>query len=292
MLVEHARRLLHRRPSSRDTALSDYHRTGRGILRAGGGFMHALRVERADGVVTLTLDRPERRNAIDVSTWQALAAELSAIGARPADRAVVLTGAGGTFCAGGDLSGATSETGADPESARRAMSESVGVACLALHTLPKPVIAAVEGTAAGAGANLAFGCDLVVAGASARFGEVFIHRALSVDSGGSWLLPRLVGLHRAKELVFLGDWIGADDALRFGLVNRVVADAAALAEAQGLARRLAAASPAALARSKRALDAAFERSFEAALDDEADAIAECVASPDFAAAMRRFLSRA
>lgn len=253
--------------------------------------MHALRVERADGVVTLTLDRPERRNAIDVPTWQALAAELSAIAACPADRAVVLTGAGGTFCAGGDLSGAAPETGAGPERARRAMRESVGVACLALHTLPQPVIAAVEGTAAGAGANLAFGCDLVVAGASARFGEVFIHRALSVDSGGSWLLPRLVGLRRAKEIVFLGDWIGADDALRFGLVNRVVADAAALAEAQGLARRLAAASPAALARSKRALDAAFERSFEAALDDEADAIAECVASPDFAAAMRRFLSR-
>jgi 2-(1,2-epoxy-1,2-dihydrophenyl)acetyl-CoA isomerase len=253
--------------------------------------MHALRVERADGVVTLRLDRPERRNAIDVPTWQALAAELGAIARQPEDRAVVLTGAGGTFCAGGDLSGASPGAGAGPESARHTMRESVGVACLALHTLPKPVIAAVEGSAAGAGANLAFGCDLVVAGASARFGEVFIHRALSVDSGGSWLLPRLVGLHRAKELVLLGDWIGADDALRFGLVNRVVADATALAEAQALARRLAAASPVALARSKRALDAAFERSFEAALDDEADAIAECVASPDFAAAMRRFLSR-
>ncbi len=253
--------------------------------------MHALRVERADGVVTLILDRPERRNAIDVPTWQALAAELSAIAARPADRSVVLTGAGGTFCAGGDLTGALPETGASPESARRAMRESVGAACLGLHALPKPVIAAVEGTAAGAGANLAFGCDLVVAGASARFGEVFIHRALPVDSGGSWLLPRLVGLHRAKELVFLGDWIGADDASRAGLVNRVVPDGAALTQAQDLARRLAAASPAALARSKRALDAAFERSFEAALDDEADAIVECVSGPDFAAAMRRFLSR-
>jgi 2-(1,2-epoxy-1,2-dihydrophenyl)acetyl-CoA isomerase len=252
--------------------------------------MHALRVERADGVVTLTLDRPERRNAIDVPTWQALAAELRAVAARSDDRVVVLTGAAGNFCAGGDLSGATN-AGTGPESARRAMRESVGVACLALHRLPQPSIAAVEGSAAGAGANLAFGCDLVVAAASARFAEVFIHRALSVDSGGSWLLPRLVGLHRAKELVFLGDWIGAEDARQAGLANRVVPDGAALDEALALARRLAQASPVALARSKRALGAAFERSFEQALDDEEDAIVECVASPEFAEAMRRFASR-
>lgn len=253
--------------------------------------MHALRVERADGVVTLTLDRPERRNAIDVPTWQALATELRAIAAQPADRAALLTGAGGNFCAGGDLSGAAAEGGAAPGDARRAMRESVGAACLALHALPKPIVAAVEGTAAGAGANLAFGCDLVVAGASARFGEVFIRRALSVDSGGSWLLPRLVGLRRAKELVLLGDWIAAADALQAGLVNRVVPDGQALPEASALARRLAAASPVALARSKRALDSAFARSFEEALDDEADAIAECVASPEFAEALRNFMKR-
>ena len=253
--------------------------------------MHALRVERADGVVTLTLDRPERRNAIDVPTWRALAEELRRVAQERADRVAVLTGAGGTFCAGGDLRGAGSE-GSGPEGARRAMRESVGAACLALHELPKPILAAVEGTAAGAGANLAFGCDLVVAGASACFGEVFIHRALSVDSGGSWLLPRLVGLQRAKELVLLGDWVGAADGQRIGLVNRVVVDGAALAEALALARRLAAASPVALARSKRALDAAFARRFEEALDDEADAIAECVASPEFAEALHRFASRA
>lgn len=252
--------------------------------------MHALRVERADGVVTLTLDRPERRNAIDVPTWQALAAELRAVAASRGDRVVVLTGAGGTFCAGGDLSGAGGG-GAGPESARSAMRDSVGVACLALHQLPQPCIAAVEGSAAGAGANLAFGCDLVVAAESARFGEVFILRALSVDSGGSWLLPRLVGLHRAKELVFLGEWLSAQAAREAGLVNRVVQDGEALAEATALARRLAQASPVALARSKRALDAAFGRSFEQALADEEDGIAECVASPEFAEAMRRFASR-
>lgn len=253
--------------------------------------MHALRVERSDGVVTLTLDRPERRNAIDVPTWHALAEALAAIASSREDRAVLLTGAGGNFCAGGDLSGASPEAGASIDAARRAMRESVGAACQALHDLPQPVIAAVEGTAAGAGANLAFGCDLVVAAASARFGEVFVHRGLSVDSGGSWLLPRLVGLHRAKQLVLLGDWVTAADAERIGLVNRVVADGSALAEAGAWARRLAGSAPLALARSKRALDAAFERSFAQALDDEADAIVECVGAPEFAQAMQRFLSR-
>jgi 2-(1,2-epoxy-1,2-dihydrophenyl)acetyl-CoA isomerase len=255
--------------------------------------MLTLRVERTDGVVTLTLDRPERRNAIDVATWKVLAETLHAIGAQREDRAVVLTGAGGNFCAGGDLSGAQLEQGGTPERARDAMRDSVGVACQALHDLPQPVIAAVEGTAAGAGANLAFGCDLVVAGRSARFGQVFVHRGLSVDSGGSWLLPRLVGLHRAKELVLLGDWVGGDEAERIGLVNRVVADGTALAEAAALARRLADAdaAPTALARSKRALDAAFERSFSQALADEADAIVACVGEPEFAQAMQRFASR-
>jgi 2-(1,2-epoxy-1,2-dihydrophenyl)acetyl-CoA isomerase len=253
--------------------------------------MHGLRIERSDRVVTLTLDRPERRNAIDVPTWHALAQALATIASSREDRAVLLTGAGGNFCAGGDLSGAGAEPGAAQGAARDAMRGSVGAACQALHELPQPVIAAVEGTAAGAGANLAFGCDLVVAAASARFGQVFVHRGLSVDSGGSWLLPRLVGLHRAKELVLLGDWLSAAEAERIGLVNRVVADGNALAEAATLARRLATAAPRALARSKRALDAAFERSFAEALDDEADAIVECVGEPEFAQALQRFRSR-
>jgi 2-(1,2-epoxy-1,2-dihydrophenyl)acetyl-CoA isomerase len=268
-----------------------YHRGRREIKRRTRETpMTTLRVVRDDGVVTLTIDRPERRNAIDVPTWHVLAETLAEIATRRDDRVVILTGAGQSFCAGGDLSGADAEAGG-PERARQTMRESVGAACLALHTLPQPAIAAVEGTAAGAGANLAFGCDLVVAASSARFGQVFVHRGLSVDSGGSWLLPRLVGLHRAKELVLLGDWITAADAHRIGLVNRVVDDGAALAEAGALARRLAGAAPSALARSKRALDAAFERSFAEALDDEADAIVECVGQPEFAEAMRRFLSR-
>lgn len=251
----------------------------------------ALAIERRDGVVTLTLNRPQRRNAIDVPLWHALAQALSEIAQRSEDRAVVLTGAAGTFCAGGDLSGAGAAAagGADPvEGAVRAMRESVGAACLALHRLPKPSLAAVEGTAAGAGANLAFGCDLVLAGASARFGEVFIRRALPVDSGGSWLLPRLVGLQTAKRLAFFGDWIGAEEAKGIGLVSQVVPDGESLVRAQEWATRLAGSSAPALAWIKRSLNASLDTDLETCLEAEARALGECVTTPEFAEAMRSF----
>jgi 2-(1,2-epoxy-1,2-dihydrophenyl)acetyl-CoA isomerase len=255
----------------------------------------SLGIHREGGVVVLTLDRPERRNAIDVPLWHALARAIDEIGERPEDRVLILTGAGSTFCAGGDLSGAggadATDAGDPVEGATRAMRESVGAACLALHRLPKPTLAAVEGTAAGAGANLAFGCDLVLAGASARFGEVFVRRALPVDSGGSWLLPRLVGLQKAKELLFFGDWIGADEAAHIGLVNRLVAEGQALEEARGWAQRLAASSPRALAWIKRVLHTSFDASFEEALDAEARGIVDCVATPEFREAMQQFLDR-
>lgn len=257
--------------------------------------MEELRCERQEGVVTLTLDRPARRNAIDVPLWQALARALREVGERESDRVLVLTGAGGHFCAGGDLSGASPdapERPADPlAGAMRAMRESVGVACLALHELSKPVIAAVEGSAAGAGANLAFGCDLVVAARSARFGEVFVRRALPVDSGGSWLLPRLVGLQQAKRLALLGDWVPAEEALALGLVSELVETGQALARAHELARRLADSSPTALAWIKRNLNRAFELDFDAMLEEEARGLAACVAGEDFADAMRAFTTR-
>ena len=257
--------------------------------------MEELCCEREGGVVTLTLDRPERRNAIDVPLWQALTRTLAEIAEREEDRVVVLTGSGGNFCAGGDLSGAAPdapERQGDPvESAVRVMRESVGAACLALHQLPKPTLAAVEGSAAGAGANLAFGCDLVIAARTARFGQVFIRRALPVDSGGSWLLPRLVGLQKAKELAFFGDWLSAEEACALGLANRCVEPGEALAEARRLATRLADASPHALAWIKRNLNRSFEASFEESLEDEARALAHCVSTPEFAAAMRAFLHK-
>lgn len=251
--------------------------------------MEELRIERAEGVVTLTLDRPQVRNAIDVPLWRALTAALREIREREDDRAVVLTGAGAHFCAGGDLSGAAP---GDPlEAAVREMRESVGALCLALHELPKPTLAAVEGSAAGAGANLAFGCDLVVAARSARFSELFVRRGLPIDSGGSWLLPRLVGLQKAKELAFFGDWFSAEQARELGLVTRCVEEGEALGVAQQLANRLAGSSPHALAWIKRSLNRSFETSFAEALENEARGLAECVGTPEFAAALQAFLSK-
>jgi 2-(1,2-epoxy-1,2-dihydrophenyl)acetyl-CoA isomerase len=167
----------------------------------------------------------------------------------------------------------------------------VGAACLALHELPKPVIAAVEGSAAGAGANLAFGCDLVVAARDARFGQVFVRRALPVDSGGSWLLPRLVGLQRAKQLAFFGDWLPAERADELGLVTELVEPGQALVRARELADRLAGASPRALAWIKRNLNRSFERGFAETLEEEARGLADCVTSPEFAEALRAFVSK-
>jgi len=255
--------------------------------------MNEIIVERSDGVVTLTLNRPERRNAVSVPMWEELARQLAEVQARAEDRVLVLTGAGGVFCAGGDLGGASPE-GDEPASRSdglRILEATVVAVCLALHRLSKPTIAAVDGTAAGAGANLALGCDLVLASDRARFGQVFIRRALPIDSGGTWLLPRLVGIQKAKELAFFGDWVEAAEAERIGLVNRVVPAAELVETARAWAARLATRSAPALGLIKRALDASFETSFAQALDAEAAALILCTATPEAAEALRAFFDK-
>ena len=182
-------------------------------------------MSRAGGIVTITLRRPERKNAINGQMWNEFLAELQAIAASPTDRVVVITGAGGDFCSGADVTGMA---GGDPSAVpvhQLAAMRHVGDICLALNRLPQPTIAKVRGVAVGAGANLALVCDLVVAGDTARFSEIFARRGLSIDFGGSWILPRVVGMHRAKELALLADIIDAEEANDFGLVNRVLPDA-------------------------------------------------------------------
>jgi len=254
--------------------------------------MDELRVEREAGIVTLTLDRPERRNALDVPLWRELARVLAEVETRPADRVLILTGAGGVFCAGGDLS--PGEPDAAPSHSAAALSNvraSVQAAALALHRLSKPTLAAVDGVAAGAGANLALGCDLVLASERARFGQVFVDRGLPVDCAGSWLLPRLIGLQKAKELAFFGDWVSAAQAQTLGLVNRVLAPEALLPEARAWARRLAEKSPAALAFIKQGLNRSFETAHAQALDDEAAALTWCTRTPEADEAIARFFAR-
>lgn len=226
--------------------------------------MDTLQVERADGVVTVTFNRPEKRNAVNAQMWDELEAVALELVRSADDRCVVLTGAGGAFCSGADLSDHTGERPHQLAAMRR-----INAVAQAFHELPQPTIAKVTGVAAGIGMSLALGCDLVVASDEARFSEIFVKRGLSLDGGSSWLLPRLVGLHRAKELALFGEVISAKEALEIGIVNRVVPAAEIDALVADWAARLAAGPPIALAMTKRMLNRAFEQSFEQALDDEA-----------------------
>lgn len=248
--------------------------------------MDTLIVERSDGVVTVTMNRPEKKNAANMTMWRELQATFREIADRSDDRVVVLTGAGGAFCSGADLGDpATLELHHLP---RMRLIDSVAVA---LHRLPQPTIAKVGGVAAGAGCNMAFGCDLIVASDDARFSEIFSQRGLSVDFGGSWLLPRLIGLHRAKELVFFADILSASEAAGFGLVNRVVPADELDDFVQGWATRLAAGPPLALSMSKAMLNNSIAPSIEHALEVEGQAQSVNFGTQDAGEAMRAFIEK-
>ena len=225
--------------------------------------MKTLIIERKDGIVQVTMNRPQKKNAIDYSMFCELLEIFREVTESTEDRVLILTGHGGNFCAGADL---TSTGG--PDRHMLSSMQFYGSVGLALHQVPKPTIAKVRGVAVGAGLNLALGCDLIVAADNARLSEIFARRGLSLDVGGSWLLPRLVGMHRAKELTLLADIISAQDAERMGLVNRVVPDAEIDAFVDDWATRLAAGPPLALAQSKRLLNNAFTYGLAEAMDAE------------------------
>src|SRR5918995_7018277 len=248
--------------------------------------LETLVVERSAGIVTMTLNRPDKKNAVNRTMWRELVQVFDEVADTPDDRVLVITGAGDGFCSGADLTdtGNADELRGGVGASLRQM-RVVGRAALRLHELPKPTIAAVNGVAAGAGCNLALGCDLIVASDRARFTEIFSKRGLNVDFGGSWVLPRLVGLHKAKELVFFADIIDATEAERIGIVNRVV-PADDLAKVAGdLATRLAALPPVQLSISKRLLNQSFSVSMADALEFEDTAQSMNFASKDTAEAM-------
>jgi enoyl-CoA hydratase/carnithine racemase len=248
--------------------------------------LETLLVERVDGIVTVTMNRPERKNAANGVMWDELLATFRDVAGRGDDRVLVLTGAGGDFCSGADMS-AVGEADAHGLANMR----HIGDVAAALHRLPQPTIAKVRGIAAGAGMNIALLCDLVVAGDTARFSEIFARRGLTIDFGGSFVLPRRVGLHRAKELALLADIIDAAEAERIGLVNHVVPDAELDAFVDGWAVRLAGGPPIALAQTKRLLDDAVNRTLEEALDAEGAAQTVNFATADTAEAIRAFLDK-
>lgn len=215
-------------------------------------------------VATITFDRPERRNAFNPTMLKSLREAFEAVFERPDVGCVVLTGAGRSFCAGADLGALASP---DPSVVARVDLRDVHRITLAIRRLDKPIIAAVNGPAMGAGCDFALACDIRLAGESARFSETYIRLGIIPGNGGTYFLPRIVGVAKACELVFTGDVIDAQEALRVGLVSHVVADAELPAAARELAAKIAAGPSQAITEARRAIYRDLTRDLEPALAD-------------------------
>lgn len=240
-------------------------------------------ISREGPIATITLNRPERKNAMTVDAWSALRAAFTELQDDASVRVVVLTGAAGNFCSGADME---RRGGQHPLDRMR----EINAAALAVAEFSKPVIAKVEGYAVGAGWNMALLCDMVVASRTAKFSQIFARRGLSVDFGGSWILPRLVGLHQAKRLVMLADMIGADEAHALGLVTELVEPSELTARTQAIAERLADAPPIAVGLSARLLEEGTTSTLREALENEArsQAVNQATDAPD---AIRAFVEK-
>jgi enoyl-CoA hydratase/carnithine racemase len=260
------------------------------LQRAEEGAVETVTVSRDGGVVTVTMNRPERKNALSGAMLEELRSTFDAVARRPGDRVLVLTGAGGEFCSGADLSdaggGAFGDSASSLELVRR-----VGDVALPRHRLSKPTIAKVDGVAVGAGLGLAIACDLVLASERARLSMIFVRRALSPDCATSWLLPRLVGTQKAKELTFFGEILDAETARRIGLVNRVVPNEDLEAVVTAWADRLAQGPALSLSTAKALLNSAWSTSLAEALEHEAECQAVNVSGADVREAMAAFVEK-
>lgn len=252
-----------------------------------------------DGVATITLNRPERRNALSDQLTPALRQTLLTVEADPAVRCVVITGAGRAFCAGGDVSGMGGNAGSgsrppaqtSPQDAVQRLKHGQETLTLRLFDLAKPTIAALPGPAAGAGFSIALACDLRIAAASAFLVTAFANIGLSGDYGGSWLLTQLVGVARAKELYYTSRRVAADEALALGIVNEVVPDSELAARTQELARTLASGPPIALRYMKQNLNRAVGADLRTCLAEEAERMVRCTRTDDHREAVRAFLDK-
>ena len=243
-------------------------------------------------VATITLDRPERLNALTFEVYAELERTFRALDGEPGVRAVVLTGEGRAFCSGGDVEDII---GPLLERDAAGLLEFTTLTCdliAAIRGCRRPVIAALNGTTAGAGAVIAVACDVRIAAASAKIAFLFTKVGLSgADMGAAWLLPRIVGLGRASEILMTGEFLDAAEAYRIGLYNRVVPDGNALGVARELATRLARGPSVALAVTKWALEEEAAMGLADALDSEARAQADCMQSPNFREAYEAFVAR-
>lgn len=242
-------------------------------------------------VAWVTMSRPDQRNAVNAEMREELIRVFTDAQTNPGVRALVLAGAGKGFCAGADLSGPRGLGPSGPGATRLVMKGSSQRLIRALWDLEKPVVAAVNGVAAGLGSHLAFACDLVIASREARFIEVFVRRGIAIDAGGAFLLPRLVGLQRAKQLVYFGDDLSPQDAEKYGLVSLVVAPDQLLITARQWAEKLAQGPTVAIGLSKRLLNRSLEADMETCLEEEALVQTVVSQSEDLKEGMLAFMER-
>ena len=246
-------------------------------------------LEKSEHIATLTLNRPDARNAIDLVMREEIVAALDEMEADESTRVVIVTGAGEHFCAGGDVK--TMQAKRHTAAEGRARVQLLNRMVLRLVNFPKPTLAMVDGYAVGAGFNLALGCDLIVASDRARFGQVFSKIGLVPDGGGTYFLPRAGGPAKAKELIFTADIIDAEEALRLGLVNRVVPAGDLRQATLGLARRIAEGPPKALALAKHLLNRSANVDLPGALELEAFAQSHAITSEDHQEGLRAFFEK-
>lgn len=240
-----------------------------------------------DGVAVLTLNRPEALNALSMDIRNGLLSALDRFADDPNVRCIVITGAGRAFCSGGDVKGMGDRAARGYEARARGIQFSNSIP-MAMRKHPKVIIGMINGVAAGAGMSMALACDLRVAGKSARITTAFLKIGLSGDWGGTWTLTRLVGTAKAREMYFMPDMVGAEEALQLGIVNKVVEDDQLRAATMEMARRIADMPQVAVAATKRNLFAAETESFATTLDMEAYNQARCSQTEDHREAVMAF----
>lgn len=254
----------------------------------------SILLTREGAIATLTLNRPDSLNSLDLAMMDALVGHAATLAGDDEVRCIVIRGAGRHFMAGGDIRTFAANLGAPPAQRRHDFTRivrRVHTAIEAIYRMPHPVVAAVHGAVAGFGLSLMCACDLAVAADSSYFTSAYRQIGLTPDGGATYALPRIVGIKKAMEIVLLGERFGAEDALRIGLVNRVVPEAELAAAVENLAAALASGPALALRNGKRLINQSLSQSLSIQLDAEAASFGACSATPDFVEGIGAFLEK-